>query len=85
VTCSGAGIRRDVWTGISGSSLSDLLSGSNNFNDPPDQSEVRNTFEAPTNDDDNYGQRLRALLCVPADGDYTLLITSRLRAVKSLY
>jgi hypothetical protein len=69
------GARRDVYSGIGGTAVSDLT---NNAKYPGSPSEVTITqdFEAPTDVADNYGQRLTAWLDVPAAGDYTFWVAS---------
>jgi hypothetical protein len=76
VTCAGSGITRQVWTGITGSTVSDLLAGTNNFANAPNVVEILSSLEAPSNWGEEYSQRLLALLCVPQAGNYTFWISS---------
>ncbi|HWI59386.1 MAG TPA: hypothetical protein VNZ22_19315, partial [Bacillota bacterium] len=69
------GVLREVFYNIGGSAVSDLTNAPN-FPASADQAFVENAFEAPSNFADNYGQRMRALLCPPATGAYTFWIAS---------
>ncbi len=68
-------ILREYWTGISGTSVSDLT-GHADYPDNPDGSTEPALFEAPTNWDDDYGQRMRGWLKPPTTGDYRFWISS---------
>ncbi len=73
--CEGAGsVLREIWTGVSGSSLSNLTSW---FRYPywPNVSDFPTSFDMNTYGD-NYGSRWRAYLCPPYDGAYTFYISS---------
>lgn len=70
--CAGTGtIRREVWTGIAGTTVSTIP-----VNDPPSSISQLSLFEAPGNDGDNYGSRIRGYVCVPSTGAYTFWIAS---------
>jgi hypothetical protein len=70
------GVLREVWLNISGTAVADLTNNPA-FPDNPSYREVlTNGFEAPVNQADSYGQRLRALLTPPASGDYYFVIAS---------
>jgi hypothetical protein len=69
------GVLREVYTGISGASVADLLN-SPDFPDNPSFIEVLPDFEAPTDVDDLYGQRVRGYLLPPQSGNYTFWIAS---------
>ncbi|MGK0189064.1 MAG: hypothetical protein ACI9R3_004881 [Verrucomicrobiales bacterium] len=69
------GLLREAWVGINGWRLSDLTS-SGHYEESPDFSDIVQSFEAPTNWLDNYGQRFTGFFQVPAEGDYALLIAS---------
>jgi hypothetical protein len=69
------GVLREVYTGIPGLLVSDLINAPN-FPDNPDFEEVLPEFEAPTDVGDFYGQRLRALLVPPSTGNYVFWIAS---------
>lgn len=77
VFCAGSGtVLRQKFSNISGSSVSNLTS---NVNYPysPDLTDYRSQFDIETNSAfDNFGTRMRAYLCPPFTGDYTLYISS---------
>ena len=62
-------IRRDVWTGIPGTSVADLT-GLASYPDSPDSSDRITTFETPTNIADNYGTRVHGYLTPSVTGSY---------------
>lgn len=75
-SCSGTGsITREYWTGIAGTSVSNLTS---NFRYPnsPSGAGTLTLFEGPSNWADNYGQRIRGYLCPPVSGTYYFNIAS---------
>src|SRR5439155_16440038 len=69
------GVLREVYTGISGTTVADLINDVNFPNNPSAQ-EVLTDFEAPTDVDNDYGQRLTAYVVPPASGDYLFCIAS---------
>lgn len=75
-TCSNLGsITREVWTGITGTNVSDIPLAT-----PPSFTRLTTIFETPTNIDDNYGQRVRGYICPPLTGNYTFWIASNDRS-----
>jgi hypothetical protein len=75
-SCTGTGsIVREVWNGIAGYSVSDLTSSSS-FANAPSLSQTLSSFEAPSNQADNYGVRVRGYLCPPTSGPYTFWLAS---------
>ena len=70
-----AGVLREVWTGISGVTVADLTNHAR-FPNQPDAESILTSFEAPTDVDDDYGQRLQALVQAPVTGVYTFWIAS---------
>jgi hypothetical protein len=70
-----AGLLREVWTGISGTTVANLTSNGN-YPNTPNVSEKISTFETSTNYGDSYGQRLRGYVVPPTTGDYTFWISS---------
>ena len=64
-----ASITREVWTGISGTSLSNIPLGM-----APSITDTLPSLEGPTNWADNYGTRVRGYLTAPATGNYTFWI-----------
>ncbi len=70
--CTGGGsISRQVWTGVSGTSVSAIP-----LNSQPNISDQLSSFEIPTNTMDNFGTRVRGYLCVPMSGTYRFWIAS---------
>jgi len=68
-----SGVLREVYSGIGGTAVSDLTS-SPNFPNNPNLIEVLPTYEAPTDVEDNYGQRLSAYVVAPSTGSYIFWI-----------
>jgi len=68
---TGTGILREWWSNIgSGNAISDLT-GSVNYPDAPDGSEIVTTvFEGPVNWADQYGTRMRGYFLPPQSGTY---------------
>ncbi len=62
-------VRREVFTGISGSSIADLANSAN-FPDNPDPADYVTQSEAPQNIGSNRGERLVGLLMPPTTGYY---------------
>jgi hypothetical protein len=73
--CAGS-ILREVWTGISGTAVSDLTSDPRYPNQPSSTNYLTSLFEAPTDVDENYGQRLRGYIIPPVTGNYTFWIAA---------
>ncbi len=67
---------REVWFGIGGSSLPDLTNNPAYPANPSLTETLTALFEAPTDWNDNYGQRLRATFIAPLTGNYTFWIAS---------
>ncbi len=68
---SGGALSREVWTGLSGSGL-----GSIPLSTPPSASTLLSSLEAPSNDGDQFGDRLRGYLTAPTSGNYTFFLTA---------
>ncbi len=68
-------IRRDWWTGISGTAVSDLTNNPN-YPDSPTGTEFITSLETPTNIDNNYGTRVHGYLTPDVSGDYRFWIAS---------
>lgn len=66
-------LKREVWTGIGGNSVSHLT-GVTEYFGAPNLVEAIDGAEAPTNWGENYGQRLRGYIVAPESGDYTFWI-----------
>jgi autotransporter-associated beta strand protein len=69
------GLWRDVFTGISGTSVADLT-GAAKFPNFPDSSGIITAAEAPASVADNYGQRWSGWLTPPETGNYRFHIAS---------
>jgi hypothetical protein len=76
LNCVGNGVYRELYYGIPGSGVTDVLTGTNNFTNAPHANVLQTIFESPTNITDTYGSRYRALLCAPVNGDYTFWIAA---------
>jgi hypothetical protein len=72
---SSNGVLREVYLGIGGNAVSDLLNHPS-FPSSPSVETIQPAFEAPTEFAENYGQRMRALLLPPLTGSYTFWIAS---------
>jgi hypothetical protein len=62
-------ITREVWTGISGDSVSDIPLGAS-----PDITDTLPSFEAPIDWADNYGTHLRGYITAPVTSNYIFWI-----------
>ncbi|MEO0615266.1 MAG: putative Ig domain-containing protein [Pseudomonadota bacterium] len=69
------GIRRDWWTGISGTAVANLT-GNANYPASPTGTDIIAQFETPTNILDNYGTRVHGYLVPTTSGDYTFWIAT---------
>ncbi|QHT66187.1 T9SS type A sorting domain-containing protein [Rhodocytophaga rosea] len=70
ITCSASGsILQEKWLNITGSSVSAIP-----VTTSPSSSSQLTSFETTPNQGDNYGERIRGYLCVPATGSYTFYI-----------
>ena len=70
------GLLREVYNGIPGVSVSDLIGAAIFPNKPTATGYVTNFFEAPTDIMEEYGQRLRGFIVPPVTGNYTFWIAS---------
>ncbi len=68
---TGNQITRDVWTNVPGTELSSIP-----LNTPPNQTGFITDLEAPQNDGDDFGARIRGSLTAPATGSYRFWITA---------
>ena len=71
ISGSPGAITREVWTGISGTTVANIPLGA-----APNVTDTLPTFEAPTDWADNYGTRMRGYITAPMTGDYTFWIAS---------
>lgn len=69
------GIYQQIWTGISGTSLT-ALTGNADYPFRPDSVRTMDDFESDLNFADNYGSRVRALVTPPTTGVYTFYLSS---------
>ena len=66
---AGGGISREVWSGISGTSVAALPLGT-----APSSSSVLSSMQAPVNAADEYGARIRGYVTVPTTGTYRFFL-----------
>ena len=72
---SSNGVLREVYQNIGGSTIPDLANAAI-FPNSPTLETIQTLFEAPNEFDENYGQRMRALLLPPVTGNYTFWVAS---------
>jgi hypothetical protein len=70
-TTAGPGISREVWTGISGTTVANIPVSA-----APNLTDTRPSFEAPIDWADDYGTRMRGYITAPVTGSYTFWIAS---------
>jgi hypothetical protein len=70
------GLLREVWEGIPGGSVSDLLASPDFPDHPTSTNYVTDLFEAPTDVLEEYGQRMHGYIVPPQTGIYTFWIAS---------
>ncbi len=68
------GVKAWRWSGISGSYINSFLDSSHYQNDLPDSSFFLDKFDFNENREDNFGQKMSAVLRVPKSGLYTFAI-----------
>ena len=66
---------REVYQNIAGGTIPDLTNAAI-FPSSPTLETIQTIFEAPNEFDENYGQRMRALLLPPVTGNYTFWVAS---------
>lgn len=64
------GVTREVWTGRTGSALSNV-----DWNTSPNQVNRLTSLESGTNITDNFGERLRGYITAPESGQYTFWVS----------
>jgi hypothetical protein len=67
-------IVHELWTGITGLQVENLIK-SGRLNSPPDRKTELTSLESPKNIGDNFGARIRGYLHPPEDGPYTFTIS----------
>ncbi len=72
----GGSILRQVYQGITGTSVSELTGAAIYPDNPTSTNFVSNFFEAPVDTADNYGQRMHGYVVPPVTGNYTFWIAS---------
>ena len=66
---AGGGITREVWTGITGTSVATLPLGTT-----PNSSSILASMQAPVNVTDDYGVRIRGYVTIPTTGVYRFFL-----------
>ena len=69
-------LRRETWTGISGSRVANLTANAAYRSGVPNSRGILTAFEAPRDFDNTYGQRVSAMLTVPESGNYRFWIAA---------
>ena len=70
----GIGLVREVWNGVGGNELFYLAAWPFYPNQPNSRNIITGSFEAPSNINDNYGQRIHGYLTAPQTGIYEFWI-----------
>lgn len=75
--CAGpvGSVLREVWTGLSGATVGNLVS-SPNFPNSPSATTYPTTIQGPVDFSNNYGTRIRGYIIAPETGVYNFTITS---------
>ncbi len=73
---TGGGITREVWTGVPGGSLSQIP-----LSQPPSSTSLLASLQAPADEGDGYGARLRGFLTAPETGEYRFFLRADEAAV----
>ena len=73
--CSPGSISYERWTGIGGTSISDLT-GNANYPNNPNETGTFSSLQGPENYSDNYGTRVRGYIIPSETGNYTFTVTS---------
>ena len=68
------GVKREVWRGVKGTSITDLALH-NNYPDKPSETSIVPDFEAPTNEGSEYGSRMQGYFVAPYTGTYSFLLS----------
>lgn len=71
-----SGLVREVYTGIPGWTVDDLINHPKYPDHPDSRGVVRDFFEAPINIGDHYGQRMMGWIKAPVSGSYRFWISS---------
>src|SRR6266487_3213447 len=68
------GVLREVYTGIGGTAVADLTNSANFPSNPTFEEVIANGFEAPTDVDEDYGQRMSVFIVTPTTESYVFWI-----------
>lgn len=68
------GVKRDVWRGVKGTTVTDLAMHKNYPNHPTETSIIED-FDAPKNEGDDYGSRLQGYFVAPYTGTYSFSLS----------
>ena len=71
VADTGSTIVREYWSGISGTDLASIP-----VHSPPTSTSTLSSLQAPTNDGDDYGSRIRGYFTAPTSGNYYFWIAA---------
>jgi hypothetical protein len=71
-----SGVRQELWNGLPGINVADVVTGTNSFANAPNSVTMRGNFSWTTNITNSYGTRWRALVCIPQLGNYYFWIAS---------
>lgn len=69
VLSASGGITRELWTGVSGNSVAQIP-----LSTPNPTTSVLTSLQAPTDEGDNYGVRIRGFITAPVAGDYKFFL-----------
>ena len=73
---SETGIVQEIWTGISGTAVSNLTSGNANYPYKPNLRRSLTSFDSGGDYSDNYGSRIRAKFIPPTTDSYRFYVSS---------
>lgn len=68
------GVHRDVWRGVQGTTVTDLALHKG-YPDHPSETSILPDFDAPKNEGDFYGSRMRGYFVAPYTGTYSLSLS----------
>lgn len=68
------GVKRDVWRGVKGTTITDLATHKN-YPDHPTETSIIADFDAPKNEGDDYGSRLQGYFVAPYTGTYSFSLS----------
>lgn len=68
------GVQRDVWRGVTGTTVTDLALNKD-YPKHPTETSVLADFDAPKNEGDYYGSRVRGYFVAPYTGTYSFSLS----------